>query len=102
MANFTGGCLCGAVRYTIDTDPLPGRKLLCYCEDCQRQTGSAFLAALAFSADRVTLTGDLTTFTRPGGQTVDRHRRAAVAAEAPVHWLPSLAAWPGEGGQIAC
>ena len=76
MATYTGGCLCGSVRYVIDADPVAGRKLLCYCEDCQRQTGSAFAAALAFSADRVTLTGDLTTFTRPGGQTGEpMHRR---------------------------
>src|SRR6476661_1999939 len=39
MARYTGGCLCGAVRYSVDAEPLPGRQLLCHCVDCQKQTG---------------------------------------------------------------
>ncbi|HXT78252.1 MAG TPA: GFA family protein [Acetobacteraceae bacterium] len=76
MPLYKGGCLCGAVRYTVDADPIPGRRLLCHCEDCQRQTGSAFAAAAAFPSDRVVVTGDMTTFTMPGGQTGEpMHRR---------------------------
>jgi len=76
MARYTGGCLCGAVRYAIDGQPVPGRQLLCHCCDCQKQTGSAFLSGVAFVSDLVTITGELTTFTMPGGQTGEpMHRR---------------------------
>lgn len=37
---MTGSCLCGAVRYEIDSAPaLTG---VCHCKNCQRQAGSAF------------------------------------------------------------
>ena len=36
----TGGCLCGAVRYTIDGAIGPAG--YCHCTDCRRVTGSAF------------------------------------------------------------
>ena len=85
MTNITGGCLCGAVRYTIDADPLPGRKFLCHCEDCQRHTGSPFVASLAFPRESVTMTGDLTTFTRPGGQSGEpMHRRFCRQCGSPM------------------
>ena len=46
----TGGCLCGAIRYEAGGDPV--FSLLCHCRDCQRQSGSAFIAAVRLpSAD---------------------------------------------------
>jgi len=36
----TGGCRCGAVRYTLDAEPVATR--LCWCRDCQYwATGNA-------------------------------------------------------------
>jgi hypothetical protein len=40
----TGRCLCGAVRYESAGDPV--FSLQCHCRDCQRQTGSAYIAAM--------------------------------------------------------
>jgi hypothetical protein len=37
MEEFTGGCLCGAVRYRL-TGPL-GDVIACHCTQCRRQTG---------------------------------------------------------------
>jgi len=37
MQDFTGGCLCGAVRYRL-TGPLPG-VIACHCSQCRRQSG---------------------------------------------------------------
>lgn len=49
---FKGGCLCGAVRYRCDREPISIG--LCQCERCQRQSGSAFLIATVFPRDSVT------------------------------------------------
>jgi hypothetical protein len=40
----TGGCLCGAIRYESGGKPV--FSLQCHCRDCQRQSGSAFVAAV--------------------------------------------------------
>ena len=40
MAEFTGGCLCGAIRYTAKGDII--RMVNCHCDDCRRATGASF------------------------------------------------------------
>ena len=42
---ITGGCQCGAVRYSVDT---LGRSSICHCRMCQRAFGS-FYAALVIA-----------------------------------------------------
>ncbi len=57
---ITGGCLCGAVRYTVSAEPLGSRA--CWCRLCQYlASGSATVNAI-FPADAVTITGPLKTF----------------------------------------
>lgn len=41
---LSSGCLCGAVRYTVNAAP---RVHYCHCDMCRRATGSAF-AVLAW------------------------------------------------------
>ncbi len=43
-APFSGGCACGAVRYTSASEPVYMGN--CHCRDCQRATGSAYFAAV--------------------------------------------------------
>ena len=45
---ITGGCLCGAIRYEADHQPLVSA--LCHCRMCQKNFGSAFSAALGFKS----------------------------------------------------
>ena len=40
MAEMTGGCQCGAVRYSLDK--MPEAVFVCHCTDCRKQTSSAF------------------------------------------------------------
>ena len=48
---WTGGCLCGAVRFRTDSDPLwVGH---CHCEMCRRQTGGVMGSFVAFPAGSV-------------------------------------------------
>jgi hypothetical protein len=65
MAKITGGCLCGAVRYTADADP--SSVTVCHCLDCQKFTGSAFAALLRVSKDALTIEGTVKTFSSLGG-----------------------------------
>lgn len=51
MPNMVGGCLCGGVRYSVDAPP--ELTALCHCEDCQRQTGSAFSILVAVPRESV-------------------------------------------------
>ena len=53
MAELTGGCSCGAVRYRLTSAPMFVH--CCHCKDCQRQTGSAFVLNALMEADRVEL-----------------------------------------------
>jgi hypothetical protein len=59
-AGGTGGCLCGAVRYRYQGEPLSVG--LCQCERCQRQSGSAFLIGVIFPKEAVTIEGTLTSY----------------------------------------
>jgi hypothetical protein len=57
---FTGGCLCGALRYEAEGEPRYAG--LCFCGDCQKATGSAYAPFLGFAARDVRITGPSTSF----------------------------------------
>ncbi len=64
-SSLTGRCLCGAVTYTADAEPLV--QAVCHCTDCQRQTGSPYSAIVAVPAASFSVQGDtLGTFTTTG------------------------------------
>jgi hypothetical protein len=44
-----GGCLCGAVRYQLTGAPRSSN--VCYCTQCQRQSGGAMPAFVAYPLD---------------------------------------------------
>ena len=44
----TGGCECGRVRYSARRVSSSSTSALCYCKQCQRISGSAFLAFVDF------------------------------------------------------
>lgn len=51
----TGKCHCGAIRYTAEGEP--EHHALCHCADCRRWSGAPMAGWIAFSDDRVTVTG---------------------------------------------
>jgi hypothetical protein len=48
---WTGGCVCGAVRYTVRPS-IRFRLYACHCTDCQKRSGSSF------TLQQTVLTGD--------------------------------------------
>ncbi|MEM9785907.1 MAG: GFA family protein [Pseudomonadota bacterium] len=56
MADVTGGCLCGDVRFVARG--APDRVGLCHCMDCRKHHGALFYAAAVFAANAVTITGE--------------------------------------------
>ena len=68
----TGGCLCGAVRYRYEGEPIAIG--LCQCERCQRHSGSAFLIGVVFPKNAVTIEGRLASYEATvSGQRLQRH-----------------------------
>ncbi|HLL30461.1 MAG TPA: GFA family protein [Allosphingosinicella sp.] len=60
----TGGCLCGAVRYEVEGEPVFTG--LCHCRDCQKATGSGHVPAMAMPRSGVKITGETKGFSVVG------------------------------------
>ena len=52
-APFSGGCACGAIRYSVRDEPRYMGN--CHCRDCQQATGSAFFPAVLVGTSDFTL-----------------------------------------------
>jgi hypothetical protein len=73
MPDRKGGCLCGAVRYVLKSDP---RGIaICHCTHCQRQSGSAFSLNIVISEADYDQQGETMVYMDKGdsGQPVYRH-----------------------------
>ena len=54
MVQFTGGCLCGTIRYEVNEEPQ--RIANCHCDDCRKATGSSFATNIFVAEDDVVIT----------------------------------------------
>jgi hypothetical protein len=83
MPNITGHCLCGQVRYESKGEPVFVQS--CHCKTCQRHSGAAFSTLIAVLREMITVTGDVRTFTEPGGTSGEPiHRRFCPNCGSPV------------------
>ncbi|TWF53441.1 GFA family protein [Neorhizobium alkalisoli] len=55
MTRFTGGCLCGDVRFSAEGEPY--RVGICHCLDCRKHHGALFHASAIFPEGAVTIEG---------------------------------------------
>ena len=55
MPKISGGCLCGAVRYESNAEPLG--TAICHCTHCQKVSGSAFSVNVVVPAPSLTWQG---------------------------------------------
>jgi len=62
--SLAGGCLCGAVRYEIAGEPQFAGK--CYCTDCQKETGTGHMTAIAVADSAITIAGEVRRFVKQG------------------------------------
>ena len=60
MDRFTGGCLCGNVRFVATGRPY--RVGLCHCLDCRKHHGALFHASAIFPQEAVTIEGETGTY----------------------------------------
>ena len=87
-----GGCLCGAVRYTLRGEPF--KSGLCHCTDCRQVTGSAFLAYADWRPDEFEFSGKIASY---GGRSfcpVCGSRVFAISDEQVEIYLGTLDAAP--------
>lgn len=95
MAEMTGQCLCGAVRYELAQ--APARVTICYCRFCQRATGSTQAVLAVLPLADIAATGDLATHehvSEGSGQAVHLHFCAACGTNV----FESYDRWPGMAG----
>jgi hypothetical protein len=71
---YTGGCLCGAVRYEAEGEPkFAGH---CYCADCRKASGSGFAPFMGFPRDAVRFTGQTLKFVSKAASGADAVRNS--------------------------
>ena len=66
-----GGCLCGALRYEAEGEPMFAG--YCCCADCRKASGSGFIPFMGFAAAKLRVTGEALQYRSPafnGGEAV--------------------------------
>ena len=63
---ITGGCHCGALRYTVSAPPMD--HFICHCDGCRKLNGGLRLTGTAVAEEALTLDGELSRYTYQGGK----------------------------------
>jgi len=71
--SITGGCLCGAVRYTSTSRPLAART--CWCRLCQYLGAGSATVNVVFTKADVTISGETTDYPSVADSGNQMHRR---------------------------
>ncbi|GEC55162.1 hypothetical protein ABIF38_007932 [Bradyrhizobium japonicum] len=69
MADVTGGCHCGEIRYEVTGEPVV--HALCHCTDCRRHAGPPMVGWVTVAEDMVKVTKGQLGLIRP--RRPDRH-----------------------------
>jgi hypothetical protein len=71
-ASITGGCLCGALRYSAQREPTMAG--FCFCADCRKASGSSGIGFMGFAADALVFTGETQRFASRSARGTDAVR----------------------------
>ena len=88
VRRYTGGCLCGSLRYEAVGEPLGSGH--CYCADCRRASGSGFVPFMGFTADAVRFSGEARQFGSEIGKS-DSYTLYAGSLDDPSAFHPTIA-----------
>ena len=101
MDRFTGGCLCGDIRFVASGRPY--RVGLCHCLDCRKHHGALFQGFAIFPASAVMIKGETSDYhgrhfcPRCGasvfGRTDDEIEVALGTLDAPDQLTPTYELW---------
>lgn len=64
---LSGGCRCGACRYTLDYPAVPVT-YACHCLNCQTMSGASFVLQAMVPASRLSTTGEVVEWAHPNAQ----------------------------------
>jgi hypothetical protein len=79
---ITGGCLCGAVRYTVSAEPIT--TAICWCRDCQHFAAGSGTVNVVFPVEAVKLSGPLRDYSSTADSGNRMHRQFCERCGTPV------------------
>lgn len=82
--SITGGCRCGAVRYTLAIDALPSA-YACHCLDCQSWSGSAFSQQLLVAESAIAADGPIVDYRFQSPSGAQSHQRMCGVCHARIY-----------------
>jgi hypothetical protein len=92
VSKLNGRCLCGAISYGCDAEPI--LTAVCHCRHCQRQTGTSFSLLVAVPKGRLRIEGPtLKTFDDIGDSGLPVRRRFCARCGSPI--FSYIEAMPG-------
>ena len=77
--SFTGGCICGAVRYECTAAADEIQMLKCHCRDCQRVSGGPYTPIVFVPAKTFRITHGKLTHHITASETHGTHKRGFCA-----------------------
>ena len=84
---YTGGSLCGSLRYEAQGEPLYAGH--CYCSDCRKASGSGFVPYMGFASNAVRFSGQMLTFTSKAANGGDAVRNSCPSPHRNLHAQPT-------------
>ncbi|KAI3322484.1 glutathione-dependent formaldehyde-activating enzyme [Xylariaceae sp. AK1471] len=86
---LSGHCLCGAVKYTVDSPPYT--VAYDHCDDCQRQTGSTYSLVAVVPKDKLDISGPTKSWAGVGSSGKAVHRVFCGECGSPIYHDPEAA-----------
>lgn len=91
MQRMSGGCLCGAIRYSAEAKP--AFTAVCHCRNCQKQTGTAASVIVGLPAGSLSIVGPIKTFDDTGDSGKSVRRQFCPECGSPI--ITDVEAMPG-------
>jgi hypothetical protein len=79
---YTGGCRCGAVRFSFEAEPLVTR--VCWCRDCQYIAAGSGAVNAMFPTEGMTVEGETADFASVADSGTPMHRRFCPRCGTPL------------------